>query len=156
MRFFALIFLLLATLLPAVRAELAPEVLKRAKARVESLLGNRRGASPAPVNPANPFVLPQTISATSEGQGPAPANDVPLSKTDTLARLAAALNVSGYVQIQGVPHLVINRLSYRENDLIPVRDATGSVIFLHLKKITESDFTLELDEVELLLKHTVK
>ena len=154
MRKFALTLLILAILLPATKAELTPAILKRAKARVESLLGSRRGASPAPVNPANPFVLPQNASASSET--PAPAGNVPLTKTDALTRLAAALNVSGYMQIQGVPHLIINRQPYQENDLIPVREASGSVSFLRLKKITESDFILELDDVELQQKHTVK
>jgi len=154
MRPLALILLVLATLLPAHGAELVPNVLKRAKTRIESLLGNRRGASPTPVNPANPFELPVATPAPHEG--PAPTGDVSLTKSDTLTRLAATLSVSGYLQIQGVPHLIINRQAYRENDLIPVREAGGSVSFLHLKKITEHDFTLELDDIELLQKHTVK
>lgn len=154
MRHLALTFLLLATMLPAVRAELAPDVLKRAKSRVESLLGNRRGASPATINPANPFVLPQSALTTQET--PAPIGNVPLTKSDNLTRLAASLNVSGYIQIQGVPHLIINRQTYRENDLIPVREASGSVSFILLKKISESDFVLELDGVELQQKHTTK
>jgi hypothetical protein len=37
-----------------------------------------------------------------------------------------------------------------------VRETSGSVTFLHLKKITDHDFTLELDDAELLQKHTVK
>jgi len=154
MRQLALTLLLLAVLLPPVRADLAPNVLKRAKARIESLLGNRRGASLPPVNPANPFDLPQAAPAIHEMV--TPSGDVVSGKTGTLARLAATLNVSGYVQIQGVPHLIINRQPYRENDLIPVREAGGSVSFLLLKKITEHDFTLELDGLELQLKHTVK
>src|ERR1035437_9390768 len=105
MRLLALILLVLATLLPATRAELAPNVLKRAKSRIEALLGNRRNASPTPVNPANPFELPQAAPAVHEG--PAPTGDVSLTKTDTLTRLAATLNVSGYMEIQSVPHLII-------------------------------------------------
>jgi hypothetical protein len=154
MRTLALILLLLATLPPPARAELAPNVLRRAKARIEALLGNRRGASPTPVDPANPFNLPQSGTITREETVPA-GNTAP-TKSDTLTRLAASLNVSGYVQIQGVPHLIINRQAYRENDLIPVRETSGSVTFLHLKKITDHDFTLELDDAELLQKHTVK
>jgi len=154
MRSFVLIFLVLATFATTTRAELSPDVLRRAKARIESLLGNRRGASPTPVNPANPFQLPEVAPVAPEG--PTPTTEAPPNKSDLLTRLAATLNVSGYIQIQGVPHLIINRQPYRENDLIPVREAGGSVSFLHLKKITESDFTLELDEVELVQKHTVK
>jgi hypothetical protein len=89
-------------------------------------------------------------------EAPAPPSDVPLTKADNLSRLAASLNVSGYMQIQGVPHLIINRQTYRANDLIPVREAGGGVSFPLLKTITASDFVLELDGVELLLKHTVK
>lgn len=155
MRHLTLAVLILATLLPAVRAELSPDVLKRAKSRVESLLGNRRGAAPAPVNPANPFTLPQSAVTTNEAPAPVP-NDVPLTKADNLSRLAASLIVSGYIQIQGVPHLIINRQTYRENDLIPVREAGGGVSFILLKTITEADFVLEMDGVELLLKHTIK
>ena len=155
MKRLALILLIVAALPPAARAaELSPEVLKRAKARIESLLGNRRGGAPTPVDPANPFVLPQTTTPVPEAAVLSP--DAPISKSDSLSRLAATLNVSGYIQIQGVPHLIINRQAYRENDLIPVREAGGSVSFLHLKKITEHDFTLELDDIELLQKHTVK
>lgn len=154
MRRLALIFLLAATALPVVGAELTPEDLRRARARVESLLGNRRGASPAPVNPANPFVLPQ--AAPTVQTVPVPAGDVPLTRSDNLARLAASLNVSGYLLIQGVPHLAINRLTYRENDLIPVREANGSVSFLLLKSIAGGNFVLELDGAELEQKHTVK
>lgn len=155
MRNFALILLLAATLAPMARAEISPEVLKRAKARIETLLGNRRGAAPTPVNPANPFVLPESAPVAREA-GTILTVEAPPAKSDILTRLAAQLNVTGYIQIQGVPHLIINRLPYRENDLIPVRDASGSVTFVHLKKITDGDYTLELDDVELLQKHTVK
>lgn len=155
MRTFALIILLAATLAPMAGAELSPDVLKRAKARIDALLGNRRGAAPTPVNPANPFLLPETAPVARD-PGTIVTVEAPPAKSDILTRLAAMLNVSGYIQIQGVPHLIINRLPYRENDLIPVRDAGGSVTFLHLKKITSGDFTLELDDVELLQKHTVK
>lgn len=154
MKRFTLIALLVALLLPAARAELSPDFLRRARTRVDSLLGNRRGASPAPVNPPNPFILPQTAPTTQEA--PAPVGDIPLTKSDNLARLAASLNVSGYIEIQGVPHLIINRLTYRANDLIPVREASGSVSFLLLKSINEGNFVLELDGVELSQKHTVK
>jgi hypothetical protein len=148
-----LILLFFVTLPPPARAELAPETLKRAKSRIESLLGNRRSASPPPANPANPFVLPQSTPVVTEG--PAPASDG-LNRSDTLTRLAATLSVTGYIQIKGVPHLVVNGHNYKENELIPVREAGGSVSFLHLKNITDHDFTLELDGVELLQKHTVK
>ncbi len=154
MRIFALLLLLLALVRPSLRAELAPDVLPRAKARIETLLGNRHGASRTPAEPANPFVLPQATPVAQES--PTPVGDIPANKTDALARLAATLKVSGFIQIKGAPHLIINRQPYRENDLIPVREASGSVAFLLLKKITEADFTLELDGVELLQKHTVK
>ena len=154
MRHLTLFLIALVILLPATKAELAPDALRRAKQRIESLLGNRRGASPTPVNPANPFLLPQTTPTTQEA--PVPSGEIPLTKADTLTRLAANLNVSGYIQIKGVPHLIINRQSYRQNDLIPVREPGGSVSFLLLKTITESDFTLELDGAELQQKHTVK
>ena len=154
MRHLACTLLILVAMLPTARAELAPDVLKRARSRVESLLGNRRGASPAPINLANPFVQPQSPPTTQET--PAPIGDVPLTKSGNLTRLAASLNVSGYIQIQGIPHLIINRQTYRENDLIPVREAGGSVSFLLLKTITAGDFVLELDGVELQQKHTVK
>ena len=153
MRHLTLILLAVAIGLPSVRAELSPDVVRRAKLRIESLLGNRRGASPTPVNPANPFILPQNAPAPQEGP---PTTEAPLTKVDALTRLAASLNVSGYMQIKGVPHLIINRQSYRQNDLIPVREGSGSVSFLLLKAITEGDFTLELDGVELQQKHTVK
>ncbi len=154
MKNFATILLLMAMLLPATGAELTPAVLKRAKSRIESLLGNRHGAATAPVDPANPFILPQNGPVASAV--PTPTNTVPQTKSDALTRLAASLNVSGYVQIQGVPHLIINGRAYQENDLIPVREASGSVAFVRLKQITESDFILELDDVELQQKHTVK
>ena len=150
-----LLFLVLATLLSSTRAaELTPEILGRAKARIETLLGNRRGASPTPVNPANPFVLPE--SATAPVEGPPPLTEAPATKSVALARLAATLNVSGYIVIKDVPHLIINRQTYRQNDLIPVRESGGSVSFLLLKTITETEFTLELDGTELPQKHTVK
>jgi len=148
-----LLLLLLATILPSMGAELNPDVQKRAKQRIESLLGNRRGASSAPENVANPFVLPQTAPTNPVEQSP--TGDLPL-KGDILTRLGASLKVSGYIQTKGVPYLTINRQTYRENDLIPVREGGGSVTFLLLKKITEADFILELDGVELLQKHTVK
>lgn len=147
--------LLLALVIPASGAELSPDVLKRAKSRIEALLGNRRGASPTPVDPANPFVLPQTATVAVQVEN-TPVADAPVTKVEALTRLAASLNVSGYIQIQGQPHLIINRQTYRENDLIPVRDAAGSISFLLLKKITETEFILELDGVEHQQKHTVK
>jgi len=152
MKKLALIVLIIAFVLPVSGAELTPAVLKRAKSRIESLLCSRRGASATPVDPANPFVLPQNTSSET----PAPTSNVPPAKSDALTRLAASLKVSGYVQIQDVPHLIIDGRNYQENDLIPVREASGSVIFLHLKKITETDFILELDDHELQQKHTVK
>jgi hypothetical protein len=154
MRHLALTLLIFSALCSSGRAELDPAVLKRAKSRVESLLGNRRGASPAPVNPANPFILPQ--STTTAPEMPVAPTDIPLTKSDALTRLAASLNVSGYIEIQGVPHLTVNRQTYRQNDLIPVRDANGSVAFLLLKTITAENFVLEWEGIELLQKHTVK
>jgi hypothetical protein len=151
------VLLALALLLPAASAapgELAPDTLRRAKLRIETLLGNRRGAPPVTTSPANPFTLPQAAAPTE----PAPVvpNDAPVTKADVLTRLASSLTVSGYVQIQGVPHLIINRQAYHEDDLVPIRDSNGSVTFVRLKKISAGDFTLELDDIEITQKHTVK
>lgn len=137
----------------AAPTELSPEVLRGAKARIDSLLSARRDTTQAAADPANPFVLPASPVTAGEPVAPTPTNDVPLTKADTLTRLASLLKVTGYVQIQGVPHLVINRQAYRENDPVPVREPGGGVTFIRIKKITETDLTVELDDVELLIKH---
>ncbi len=136
-----LLLLALCAALPAGRAELTPQVLKRARSRIEQLLGPRRNPPAPPADPANPFLAPGPAQAVATAETPV------VSDTDTVKRLAGLLKINGFVQIQGIPHLIIDRLPYKENDLVAVKERSGT-FYLRLKKITARTYILELNGKE--------
>jgi hypothetical protein len=137
-RFFSLL-LALSLVAPAVAAEITPATIKRTNARVELLLGPKLHPPSTPANLANPFVVPDVILAPASAEVPATPSD-----SETLKRLQGVLKVNGLVEIQGKLHLIINRLPYREGDLVAIKEASGTT-YLRLKKITPRTYVLELN-----------
>jgi hypothetical protein len=132
----------LAVAAPAIAAEVTPAMIRRTNARIEQLLGPRLNPPAAPANLANPFVLPDVIQAPASVESSAAPTD-----SETLKRLQGVLKVNGLVEIQGKLHLIINRLPYREGDLVAVKEASGTT-YLRLKKITPRTYVLELNGKE--------
>ena len=140
-RFLQFLFAL-ALVAPAIAAEITPTLIKRTNARVEQLLGPKLHPPPAPANLANPFVLPDVVHAPASVETSAAPSD-----SETLKRLQGVLKVNGLVEIQGKLHLIINRLPYREGDLVAIKEPSGTT-YLRLKKITPRTYVLELNGKE--------
>jgi len=125
--------------------------IKRTKDRIEQLLGPQRNRAPlAPAEAANPFRMPgKTAPDTPQTGGEA----VPPKYTDSdiLARLVATLKISGLINVGGTPQVIINQLSYKEGDLVAVREGE-QVTYLRLTHIAPGGATLELNDAQTVVR----
>ena len=60
--------------------------------------------------------------------------------------------MAGTIQINGVAHLIINQVPYKESDVINVR-MKGQPVFLRVKHISRYSYTLSLNAAELSVKY---
>jgi hypothetical protein len=114
-------------------------------------LFQHRNAPPRPLDPlGNPFRPPGAlVVANPIADGPAPSQ--PSNDLSLLQEAAAALKVSGTVEKDGQPHLVINARSYKKGDVVPSR-ASGQAVYLRVREITRRSVTFELNDTEMTLK----
>jgi hypothetical protein len=138
----------------------ATDRFERTKERIDALLKNRLKPVPLPANPPNPFLLTEAAStttpgsATDHGTEPAPHDgatvfDVtaPHNDAEFLAFYAGTLKISGTVQLNGRPQLIINQSPYKEGDLILLRNKEAS-IYLKVVRIAPGELTLGYNGVE--------
>ena len=126
--------------------------------RIDALLRHRNG-SPEPIDPrTNPFrpagaapvVTAAAIDRGADRLPPAPV--VSPSDLTLLQQAAAVLKVAGTIQINGLSHLVINQVPYKEGDVINTR-VKGQPVFLRVKNISRYSYTLSLNAAELSIRY---
>ncbi|HET7535097.1 MAG TPA: hypothetical protein VFJ90_01485 [Candidatus Didemnitutus sp.] len=141
----------LALALPA-RSGAQPSPLEKtrqARSQIDILLGPRRNAPPPPVDPPNPFTLPGAAPTTPD---PGATVSTPAeTTTDTQEILARAMKFSGTVMIGGRQQLIVNQLSYKEGDMIAVRD-NDQVLRVRLVRIAPPSAVFELNGTEVILR----
>ena len=136
---------------------------KQTRARIEDLY-RHRNAPPEPLTAkSNPFRPPGIAAATvapvrsapsgpvEPGTEPVPAAADPQTAQMLLQQGTAALKISGFFEIAGVTHLVINRRPYKEGDVVPTQ-VNGEAVYLRVRSIVDRSVTLTLDGVETTLK----
>lgn len=123
-------------------AQPSADWIKRTKDRIDILLGPKHDTSAQPANTPNPFRLPGQSDSIHLNEPSPQATDA-----ETLARLVATLKINGLVQIAGVPQVIINQLSYKEGDLVAVREGDKAT-YLRVIRVTPTGLTLELNKVE--------
>jgi len=159
-----LLLLAAAAAAPAVKApayEKAADRFERTKARIEALLKSRLKPTPLPATLPNPFEVPGGLAAAAandhdDSANPAEPKPVtpllpPGSNSEILAAFAAQLKISGTAEFNGQIHLIINRVPYKEGDLIPVTNQNG-ITRLRLTRVSLSELTLGLNEATQTLK----
>ena len=128
--------------------------------RVTALLGHRNDAPPVADPRKNPF-RPAGAAPAEPAKGRpagapvvnAPAKPV-TSGTDyqMLQAAATTLKVAGTIQINGVSHLIINQVPYKEGDVLKAR-VNGNPVFVRVKHISRYSYTLALNNAELSVKY---
>lgn len=119
------------------------EWIRRTKERIDVILGPHR----APAAPAADLPNPFRPAGKAEAETPRASTPVQLSDLDLLAGLVATLKVNGFVQIGGIPQVIINQLAYKEGDLVAARSGED-VTYLRVKRLSPTGVTLELNKVE--------
>ena len=69
-----------------------------------------------------------------------------------LKQAAVALKVAGTIQINGVAHLIINQVPYKEGEVINLR-SKDQPAFVRVKHISRYSYTLALNAAELSVKY---
>ncbi|HTL67866.1 MAG TPA: hypothetical protein VL200_09415 [Lacunisphaera sp.] len=120
------------------------------KSRIASLLDQRLHPTPLPAKLPNPFY--RVPEAPVGDNGPTLSPDtaaVPaapdLSDADVLAKFAAGVKISGYLEIGGSARLTINSTLCRTGDVIPYGPRDRQV-FIQVQKITPDEVTLKLND----------
>ena len=145
--------------LTAVPPPLSPR-FQQVRDRIAALLGHRNDAPPVADPRKNPFRPAGAAPAEPvKGRPPgAPAvNAAPkpvTSGTDyqMLQAAATTLKVSGTIQINGLGHLIINQVPYKEGDILKAR-VNGNPVFVRVKHISRYSYTLSLNNAELSVKY---
>ena len=136
----------------AAKASATPPISPRflqVRDKINGLFQHRNVAPPALDPLGNPFRPPGPIVMAAAPGGalvPVTTNDLSL-----LQEAAAALKVSGTVEKDGQPHLIINTRPYRRGDVVPSR-ADGQTVYLRIREITRRSVTFELNDTEMTLK----
>jgi hypothetical protein len=128
--------------------------------RVTALLGHRNEAPPVADPRKNPFRPAGAAPAEPAQARPAgtPVVKAPpkavTSGTDyqMLQAAAATLKVAGTIQINGLGHLIINQVPYKEGDVLKAR-VNGNPVFVRVKHISRYSYTLALNNAELSVKY---
>jgi hypothetical protein len=138
----------LALVPPATYAQPSPlERTHQARINVDALLGPRRNPPPAPADPANPFTTPGTVTVE-----PTPGNPTPVSTISSEQEiLTRTLKLGGTAMLGGRLQLLVNQLSYKEGDLIAVRDG-DQVLRVRLVRIAPPSAVFELNGNEVILR----
>lgn len=128
--------------------------------RIAILLGHRNDAPPVADPRKNPFrpagaapAEPVKGRATGAPAVAAPSKPV-TSGTDfqMLQAAATTLKVAGTIQINGIGHLIINQVPYKEGDVLKAR-VNGNPVFVRVKHISRYSYTLALNNAELSVKY---
>ncbi|HVT73445.1 MAG TPA: hypothetical protein VHD61_09930 [Lacunisphaera sp.] len=119
------------------------------KSRIASLLDQRLHPAPLPAKLPNPFYrVPETPVAQTPDSTPDTAS-LPaapdLTDADVLAKFAASVKISGYLEIGGTPRLTINSTLCRTGDVIPYGPRDRQV-YIQVQKITPDEVTLKLND----------
>ncbi len=145
---------------------------ERIQERIDALIKNRLKPDPLPAILPNPFQLSEAFPLTENPRTPGgptdhssdpaahetkPPVDAPPTGSDAeiLAYYAATLRISGTVELNGRPQLVINQSPYKEGDLILLRHKDANV-YLRVVHIAPGELTLGYKAVEQILKFSTK
>ncbi len=123
--------------------------------RIDVLFQHRGEAPLAPDPRQSPFRPAGAPSVAAPKVGPAanfPPSTASAADLQLLQQAAVALKVAGTIQINGVAHLIINQVPYKESDVINVR-MKGQPVFLRVKHISRYSYTLSLNAAELSVKY---
>jgi hypothetical protein len=119
------------------------------KSRIAALLDQRVHPTPLPARLPNPFYRVPEAAATEPRDTQPDLATVPaapdLSDADVLAKFAAAVKISGYLEIGGSPRLTINSTLCRTGDVIPYGPRDRQV-YIQVQKITPDTVTLKLND----------
>ncbi len=127
---------------------------ERTRTRIEQLLKARLNPEPLPAALPNPFVLPASLTALEDDLAPAkpntPAAPVaqpvePGSDSEILANFAATLRISGSVQVDGNLNFIINRILYKEGDIL-LMDKRDPKSIVRILRILPTALTLGFGE----------
>ncbi len=127
----------------------------RTKSRIEALLGRRLHPVALPDKAPNPFFYvgppPETrtqlFEVATEPNHPAPPKTEPsgvptTGDEDVLAYFSAMIKVTGQLQVNGQPLLIINQAPYKEGDLLQMHGKDGITYYLRVIKISPNEVTL--------------
>lgn len=145
---------------------------ERTQEHIDALIKNRLKPDPLPAVLPNPFQLSEAFpltensrtpgGAADHGVEPAPHETKPPvdappngSNAEMLAYYAATLRISGTVELNGRPQLVINQSPYKEGDLILLHNKDTN-IYLRVVHIAPGELTLGYKDVEQVLKFSTK
>ena len=138
-----------ANVLPSGDAKKLADRYELTRTRIQELLGARVSPAPMPTTALpNPFYRPGAAIEAIQGQGPQalPETEAPdLTDNDTLVSHAANLKLSGYLVLDGVPHVTINGAICKAGDTITV-GTSDSPVFLHVVSVDPREVTLRLNE----------
>lgn len=123
------------------------EKTRQARTQIDTLLGPRRNAPPAPTDPANPFATPGATVVDATPNNPAPI--APIStEQDVLTRV---IKIGGTAMLGGRQQLIVNGLAYKEGDLFTVRDG-DQVMRVRLVRIAPPSAVFEYNGNEVILR----
>ena len=149
--------ILLALFLPALLSAQGPDTrFGSLRAKIEALLNPRLKPEPLPAKPANPFqfTLPGTVVLPTGPIDSGPTRPLPTALTDDdqiLAYGVARLRITGQVLRGGVSHLLINSVTYKESDLIPVHAAGDTVYYIRIVRIGDGEVTFGYNSASLIV-----
>ncbi len=145
----------------AVRANVTLPMTTRfnqTRARIDALFA-QRNAPPPPISArSNPFrsagVLAAAPPPAAAGEA-APADAArteagtsePAAAAGLLQQSTATLKISGMFERGGVVHVVINKRSYKEGDVVPT-SVNGEAVYLRVKSVVGRSVVLVLDGAE--------
>lgn len=164
-RIFVLVTVLPLALLPGAEpARKAPKTsvpnpfaprFKQVRDRIDDLYRHRNEPPSPPDARSNPFRTPGVPIAGPVASAPRPdeASLTPdaASNLSLLQQSVATLRVSGVFEVGGRSHLVINKRSYKEGDVVQTQ-VQGEPVYLRIREISKRSVTLELNEAEMTLK----
>ena len=122
------------------------------KTRIDALLSARLHPVPLPTTTLpNPFYKPDAAVPVAQPDKTETivVPDAPdATDIDTLFKYAATLKIGGYLTLGGSPHVALNSIICKVGDVITVGNKDHP-IFLRIDAITQTDFTLKLNEASL-------
>ncbi len=128
--------------------------------RIAALLGHRNDAPPVADPRKNPFrpagaAPAEPVKGRPAGSAAVAAPAKPVTSGTDFQMLQAAattLKVAGTIQINGIGHLIINQVPYKEGDVLKAR-VNGNPVFVRVKHISRYSYTLALNNAELSVKY---